>query len=157
MSLSSCSDFRKAVGKEKVIPDEFSVTITPSLLIPPGYNIDPEVFKAKNTLVTKKDFNLSDEIDINNTKKISSFNDLFISKGIPKDIRKVVDEDTLGISLSERRGIDILFGSVPETGVVLDSKKEALRLRKNKLSGEKINSNPSPAREINSGKQILIK
>ena len=32
MSLSSCSDFRKAVGKEKVIPDEYSVvSTTPSL------------------------------------------------------------------------------------------------------------------------------
>ena len=45
MSLSSCSDFRKAVGKEKVIPDEFSVALTPSLIVPPGYKIDPEVFK----------------------------------------------------------------------------------------------------------------
>ena len=42
--LSSCSDFRKAVGKEVVIPDEFSVAVTPSLLIPPGYEIDPQVF-----------------------------------------------------------------------------------------------------------------
>ena len=33
MSLSSCSDFRKAVGKEKVIPDEFSVAMTPSLIV----------------------------------------------------------------------------------------------------------------------------
>ena len=44
-SLSSCSDFRKAVGKEKVIPDEFSVAFTPSLTVPPGYKIDPEVLK----------------------------------------------------------------------------------------------------------------
>ena len=43
--LSSCSDLRKAVGKEIVVPDEFSVAVTPSLLIPPGYEIDPQVFK----------------------------------------------------------------------------------------------------------------
>ena len=52
MSISSCSDFRKAVGKEKVIPDEFLVLTTPSLLVPPGYNIDPEVFKNKNVYIT---------------------------------------------------------------------------------------------------------
>ena len=46
--LSSCSDFRKAVGKEKVIPDEFSVAVTPSLLIPPGYKIDPQAFKSND-------------------------------------------------------------------------------------------------------------
>jgi len=156
ISLSSCSDFRKAVGKEKVIPDEFLVSTTPSLLVPPGYNIDPEVFKNKNVLVNK-DFNLSEKIEITDTNNISSFKEIFISKDIPKDIRKIVDEETLGISLSERRGIDILFGNVPRSGVVLEGKKEALRLRSNKLSGEKINSSPTPALDINSGKPIVIK
>ena len=56
-----------------------------------------------------------------------------------------------------RRGIDILFGQVPETGVILDAKKEALRIRKNKSLGQKINSTPSPAIEKNSGKSVLIK
>jgi hypothetical protein len=156
MSISSCSDFRKAVGKEKVIPDEFLVLTTPSLLVPPGYNIDPEVFKNKNVL-GNKDFNLSEKIEINDKNNISSFKEIFISKDIPKDIRKIVDEETLGISLSERRGIDILFGNVPRSGVVLEGKKEALRLRSNKLSGEKINSSPTPALDINSGKSIVIK
>ena len=82
---------------------------------------------------------------------------MFISKQIPKDIRKIVDEETLGISLSERRGIDVLFGNTPETGVVIDAKKEALRIRKSKSSGKKINSTPSPALDINSGKSLLIK
>ena len=81
----------------------------------------------------------------------------FVSKDIPKDIRKIVDEETLGVSLSERRGIDILFGNVPKTGTVLNGKKEALRLRNNKLSGEKPNSSPTPALDINSGKPIVIK
>ena len=156
MSISSCSDFRKAVGKEKVIPDEFLVSTTPSLLVPPGYNIDPEVFKNKNVLV-KENFSLSEKMKINDTNNISSFEELFISKDIPKDIRKIVDEETLGVSLSERRGIDILFGNVPKTGTVLNGKKEALRLRNNKLSGEKPNSSPTPALDINSGKPIVIK
>ena len=38
-----------------------------------------------------------------------------------------------------------------------DSKKEAIRLRNDKSSGEKLNANPSPAIEKNSGKPILIK
>ena len=157
MSLSSCSDFRKAVGKEKVIPDEFSVAMTPSLIVPPGYNIDPDIFKNNDTSKAENDFNLSGEINVKETNEISSFQDLFVDKEIPKDIRKLVDEETLGISLSERRGIDILFGQVPETGVILDAKKEALRIRKNKSLGQKINSTPSPAIEKNSGKSVLIK
>ena len=157
MSLSSCSDFRKAVGKEKVIPDEFSVALTPSLIVPPGYKIDPEVLKNNNLGEAKDDFNLTNEINIENKNEANSFSDLFGSKNVPKDIRKIVDEETLGISLSERRGIDILFGDIPETGVVIDAKKEALRIRKNKSLGQNINSTPSPAIEKNSGKSVLIK
>ena len=157
MSLSSCSDFRKAVGKEKVIPDEFSVALTPSLIVPPGYKIDPEVLKNNDVEETINDFNLTNKIDIDNKNEVNSFSELFGSKNVPKDIRKIVDEETLGISLSERTGIQILFGDVPETGVVIDTKKEALRIRKNKSSGQKINSTPSPALDINSGKSLLIK
>ena len=156
MSISSCSDFRKAVGKEKVIPDEFLVLTTPSLLIPPGHNIDPEVFKNKNVL-SNKSFSLSEKVKIENTNNISSFKELFVSRDIPKNIRKIVDEETLGISLSERTGIDILFGSVPRSGTVLNAKEEALRLRSNKSLGEKLNVNPTPALDMNSGKKILIK
>ena len=67
--LSSCSDFRKAVGKEKVIPDEFSVAVTPSLLIPPGYKIDPQVLKNNDLEKTNNNFNLNEEIDIKDKKE----------------------------------------------------------------------------------------
>ena len=155
--LSSCSDFRKAVGKEVVVPDEFSVAVTPSLLIPPGYKIDPQVLKNNDLDKTNDNFNLNEEIDIKDNKDAINFGELFDTKNVPKDIRKLVDEETLGISLGERTGIDILFGNVPKTGVVIDKKKEALRIKKNKLSKQDINSNPSPAVDINSGKPLLIK
>jgi hypothetical protein len=155
--LSSCSDFRKAVGQEIVIPDEFSVAATPTLLIPPGYEIDPKVLKNNDMDKTNDNFYLKEEIDIKDNKEASSFSEIFDTKNIPKNIRKLVDEETLGISLGERRGIDILFGNIPKTGVIIDSKKEALRIKKNKLTKQDINSNPSPAVDINSGKPLLIK
>ena len=155
--LSSCSDFRKAVGKEVVVPDEFSVAVTPSLLIPPGYQIDPQVLKNNDLENSNDNFNLNREIDIKDKKDANSFGELFDTKNVPKDIRKLVDEETLGISLGERRGIDILFGNIPKTGVVIDPKKEAIRIKKNKSSKQNVNSNPSPAIDINSGKPLLIK
>ena len=155
--LSSCSDFRKAVGQEIVIPDEFSVAVTPTLLIPPGYEIDPKVLKNNDMDKTNDNFDLKEEIDIKDNKEASSFSEIFDTKNIPKNIRKLVDEETLGISLGERRGIDILFGNIPKTGVIIDSKKEALRIKKNKSLKQDINSNPSPAVDINSGKPLLIK
>ena len=106
---------------------------------------------------TIDNFNLNEEIDIQDKKEANSFIEIFDTKNIPKDIRKIVDEETLGISLSERRGIDILFGNIPKTGVVIDPKKEAIRIKKNKSSKQNINSNPSPAVDINSGKPLLIK
>ena len=154
--LSSCSDFRKAIGKEIVVPDEFSAAVTPSLIIPPGYEIDPKVLKNKDLDKTNDNFNLKDEIDIKG-REAKSFSEIFDKKNVPKDIRKLVDEETLGISLSERTGLDILFGDIPKTGVIIDSKKEALRIKKNKLLKQDINSNPSPAVDINSGKPLLIK
>ena len=155
--LSSCSDFRKAVGQEKVIPDEFSVAVTPSLIIPPGYLINPKVLKNNDLDNRNSNFSLTEEIDIKDKKEANSFSEIFESKNVPKDIRNLVDEETLGISLGERRGIDILFGNIPKAGVVIDPKKEALRIKKNKSLKENINSNPSPAVNINSGKPLLIK
>ena len=155
--VSSCSDFRKAVGKEKVIPDEFSIAVTPSLLIPPGFKIDAQALKNNEQAKGEKDFNIRTLININENKDINSFSEFFTSQNIPKDIRRIVDEETLGISLSERRGIDILFGNKPKTGVLIDPKKEALRIRKDKSSDQTINSNPTPAININSRKPLLIK
>ena len=155
--LSSCSDFRKAVGKEKVIPDEFSVTVTPSLLIPPGYEIRPKALKNNDQYKTSDNFYLNKQIEIKDKKEANNFSEIFATKNVPKDIRKLVDEETLGISLSERTGIDILFGNIPKTGVIIDPKKEAIRIKKNKLLKQNVNSNPSPAVDFNSGKPLLIK
>ena len=76
---------------------------------------------------------------------------------MPKDIRKIVEEENIGIGISEQTGIQQLFGTIPEIGVVLDTKKEALRIRNNKLSGKPINEEASPAIEKSSGKSMLIK
>ena len=70
---------------------------------------------------------------------------------IPKDIRRIVDEETTGIALSARSGINILFGTIPSTGVIIDSKKESLRVRK------KSNEEATPAFDKATGKTILIK
>ena len=158
--LSSCSDFRKAVGREKLIPDEYSVALTPSLIVPPGYRIDPELIISNSKQVLNQNKNLSDRLNVKDKKESNaskSFMELFGSKTIPKNIRRIVDEETLGIALSERTGLNILFGDVPQTGIVIDAKKESLRIRNNKISGEKNDKNASPAYDINSGSTLLIK
>ena len=97
LSISSCSDFRKAVGKEKMIPDEYLTVITPSLAVPPGYRIKPELITNKNLVNSNKNTNLLDRLNIINNKEnitANSFVELFVSKKIPKNIRSIVDEET---------------------------------------------------------------
>ena len=160
LSVSSCTDLRVALGKEKAVPDEFSIGLTPSLVVPPGYGIDPEL------IISNKKNNINQNISLNKTLNIkdqknkkshNSFIKLFESEDVPTDIRKIVEEENIGIGISEQTGIQQLFGTIPEIGVVLDTKKEALRIRNNKLSGKPINEEASPAIEKSSGKSMLIK
>jgi hypothetical protein len=160
LSVSSCTDLRVALGKEKAVPDEFSIGLTSSLVVPPGYGIDPEM------IISNKKNNINQNISLNKTLNIkdqknkkspNSFIKLFESENVPKDIRKIVEEENIGIGISEQTGIQQLFGTIPEIGVVLDTKKEALRIRNNKLSGKPINEEASPAIEKSSGKSMLIK
>jgi len=61
----------------------------------------------------------------------------------------------LGISRSERNGLDILLGNEPEVGVYLDSEKETLRIKKTK--DKSLLSKPSPSINITNDKNLLIK
>ncbi len=137
---SGCSDLRQAIGKEKFVPDEYSIMKTPSLVVPPGFGIDKELFNNKDDVKEEKNISFSNK----NTEN-KEFDSLFDTSKIPENIRKLVDEETLGLGLSERTGIDILFGQIPETGVVLDSEKESLRIRKNIDEKKSLLSDPSPS------------
>ena len=146
---SGCSDFRQAVGKEKYIPNEYSFLSTPKLIMPPEFgNKDNIIQKRSSTKETP-------ELSLKNQEKKSGFNYLFDFNSVPQDIRKIVDDETLGISRSERTGLDILLGNKPEVGVHLDSEKETLRIKNSKEKS--LLSNPSPSINTTDDKKLLIK
>ena len=146
---SGCSDFRQAVGKEKYIPNEYSFLSTPKLIMPPEFgNTDNIIEKSSSTIETP-------ELSLKNKDDKSGFDYLFNFNSVPQDIRKIVDDETLGISRSERTGLDILLGNKPEVGVYLDSEKETLRIKKSKEKS--LLSNPSPSKNITDDKKLLIK
>ena len=146
---SGCSDFRQAIGKEKFIPNEYSFLSTPTLIMPPE-------FGSKDNIIEKgSSINETPELSLNNKNKKSGFDYLFNFNSVPQDIRKIVDDETLGISRSERTGLDILLGNEPEVGVYLDSEKETLRIKKSKEKS--LLSNPSPSINITDDKKLLIK
>ena len=95
------------------------------------------------------------ELNIKNKDNKSEFDYLFNFNSVPLDIRRIVDEENLGISRSERTGMDILFGNEPEVGVYLDSEKETLRIKNNKEKS--LLSKPSPSINTADKKKLLIK
>ena len=146
---SGCSDFRQAVGKEKFIPNEYSFLSTPKLIMPPEFGNKDNIIENRTTIKKIPDLSLK------NKDNKSGFESLFNFNSVPQDIRKIVDDETLGISRSERTGLDILLGNEPEVGVYLDSEKETLRIKNNKEKS--LLSKPSPSINTNDEKKLLIK
>ncbi len=146
---SGCSDFRQAIGKEKFIPNEYSFLNTPKLIMPPDFGNKDNIIEKGNSI------NKTPKLSLKNKDNKSGFDYLFNFNLIPQDIRKIVDDENLGISGSERTGIDILFGNEPKVGVYLDSEKEALRIKNNKEKS--LLSKPSPSINTTDDKKLLIK
>ena len=146
---SGCSDFRQAIGKEKFIPNEYSFLSTPKLIMPPEFGNKDNIIEKRNTIKE------TPELSLKNKVNESGFENLFNFNSVPRDIRKIVDDETLGISRSERTGLDILLGNEPKVGVYLDSEKETLRIKKTK--DKSLLSKPSPSINITDDKNLLIK
>ena len=146
---SGCSDFRQAVGKEKFIPNEYSFLSTPKLVMPPEFGNKDNIIEKRNIIKE------TPELSLKNKDNKSGFDYLFNFDSVPKDIRKTVDDENLGVSRSERRGIDILLGNNPKIGVYLDSEKETLRIKNTK--DKSLLSKPSPSINIIDDKKLLIK
>ena len=53
--LSSCSDFKKQVGLEKNIPNEFLIEKREALSFPPDYKILPPGTKEKNDKISNNE------------------------------------------------------------------------------------------------------
>ena len=146
---SGCSDFRQALGKEKFIPNEYSFLSTPTLIMPPEFGNKDNIIEKGSSI------NETPELSLNNKNKKSEFDYLFNFNSVPQNIRKIVDDENLGIVKSERTGIDVLLGNKPKIGVYLDSEKETLRIKNNKEKS--ILSNPSPSINTTDDKKLLIK
>ena len=144
----SCTDFRQAIGKEKYIPNEYSFLNTPRLVMPPDFGNTDNIIKKGSNVINKG-------LNFKNKIKNSKFDELFDFSSIPKNIRKLVDDETLGISRSERTGIDVLTGKSPKVGVFLESEEEAIRIKN--IKGESLIKKPSPSINTIDGKKLLIK
>ena len=151
-ALGGCSDFRRALGVEKVIPDEFAVVSRAPLAIPPDYSLRPpqpgaapsqEVLaqdKAKEAVfrVGQQQASLPPAA----TERSPGEGALLQKAGAPSadpGIREHVRDDVALSPQNQRSFVDkLLFwrkSGPPDSNEVIDPNKEAERIKQAQASG----------------------
>ena len=92
LGLSSCTSFKKTLGMEKDVPNEFLIEKRDPLTLPPDYNILPPDSNAKTNKNKKSTSSLKSifDKDLGSQKKSSSANIPSNTKGIENDILKQI-------------------------------------------------------------------
>ena len=92
LSLSSCTSFKKTLGMEKDVPNEFLIEKRDPLTLPPDYNILPPDSNEKTNKNKKSTSSLKSifDKDLGSQKKSSSANIPSNTKGIENDILKQI-------------------------------------------------------------------
>ena len=146
LGLGGCSDFNKAIGKQKSAPDEFEVVVRPPLSLPPQFAVRPSDDTISQTAASTSSASAqaSSLLKSRNTDG-SGYNQVFNLDAIEEDIRTKVDEETAGIQTERRLPLQIIFGGVPNVGPVLNQMEEDARIRKNKLQNKPLTEGTTPA------------
>lgn len=148
LPLAGCDSFNRAIGKTRVIPDEFQVVSNAPLAIPPDYALRPPrvgngpdqqntTEQAKETVFRAGDSNPNAPVVAAPDKTMTAGEqDLLKQAGatnIPADIRRTVDADPSEGVPFERSLVDkLLFWSGPTTPPSSDTivpGQEASRIR----------------------------
>ena len=92
LSLSSCTSFKKTLGMEKDVPNEFLIEKRDPLTLPPDYNILPPDSNAKISKNKESASSLRSifDKDLSSQKKSSSDNVPGNTKSIENDILKQI-------------------------------------------------------------------
>ncbi len=144
--LSACSDFNKAIGKQKSSPDEFEVVVRPPLSLPPGFSARPsQDTVAQTAAAAPTAASQASALLQTRNGNAEGFEQVFNFSAIEEDIRSRIDEETAGIQVERRLPLQIIFGGVPTVGPVLNQMEEDARIRKNKLQNKPLVEGSTPA------------
>ncbi|HLN25585.1 MAG TPA: DUF3035 domain-containing protein [Patescibacteria group bacterium] len=162
LSLSGCSDARRAMGWDKSPPDEFAVVSRAPLSQPPDYTLRPPMpgaprpqegtsrDMAKSVLVPGIRPSASASL-IGNTFSDRSQGEQSLLKmagasNAPPDIRRKVNEETTSMIEADKSFTDqILFWQTkPPPGEPVDASKEQKRLQENASLGKSSTDGDSP-------------
>lgn len=147
LPLAGCDSFNRAIGKTRVIPDEFQVVSNAPLAIPPDYALRPPRVgngpeQVSPTQVARESvFRMGDQQQQSSLpapakERSAGETDLLRDAGaatVPPDIRELVDSDPKQGVPFERSLVDkLLFWQGPTTppsAEVIDPGAEASRIR----------------------------
>lgn len=148
LSLGGCTSFSRALGLEKVVPDEFSVVQGPPLAVPPDYSLRPPNPGAAPTQETSASDQAKQSIFRATDKQASLLpgadkrsageNQLLLQAGagtVAPDIRDTVNREALASPGIQQGFVDkLLFWRDPQkplgpTDNVIDAGDEAVRLK----------------------------
>ena len=155
--LAGCSDFNKAIGKQKSAPDEFEVVVRPPLSLPPQFAARPSDDTVSQTAASTSSANAqASSLLKSRNNEASGYNQIFNLDAIEDDIRTKVDEETAGIQTERRLPLQVIFGGVPNVGPVLNQMQEDARIRRNKLQNKPITDGKTPAIDEVLGEPVSI-
>jgi len=157
LSLSACSDTRKALGYDKAPPDEFRIVSRAPLSLPPDYALrppQPGVSRPQEQSTQEQ----ARQALIGNTAPPRSVVPpgasageaaLLAKVGAPRSdprIRELVDRESTAIADADRSFFDrlVFWQKPPESGTVVDPQREAQRLRENQALGRSVSDGDTP-------------
>ena len=147
LPLAGCDSFNRAIGKTRVIPDEFQVVSNAPLAIPPDYALRPPrvgngpeqispTQVARESVFRMGDQQQQSSLPAPTKERSAGETDLLRDAGaatVPPDIRELVDSDPKQGVPFERSLVDkLLFWQGPTTppsAEVIDPSAEASRIR----------------------------
>jgi hypothetical protein len=165
-SLAACDSLNRALGKEKVIPDEFAVVSSAPLAIPPDYSLrPPRVSSTRDQETSPTDqarqsvFRAGEQqasLPAAQAQRSPGEDELLRQAGAadaPRDIRELVNNDSRNGETLESGFVDklLFFGEGPKTAPsneVIDPAKEAERLRGTQMAGKAPGPTPAPSTEL---------
>ena len=158
--LSACESTQETLGLTKEAPDEFKVVKRAPLEMPPSYSLRPPspgaarpqeqatIEEARQTVFGGEDETAQERLPT--TSEGMLLRQAGAGNADP-NIRAKVDEETANLKDEDKPVIDKLLDLTSDTkerpGTVVDAKKEAERLQKNKEEGKPVTEGETPSVE----------
>ncbi|HWK43391.1 MAG TPA: DUF3035 domain-containing protein [Stellaceae bacterium] len=165
IAATGCTDTRRALGLEKVQPDEFTVMSRAPLTIPPDFTLRPPDSNAPHApgaisateqarqTVFRAPAQTDTTTDVTNNPNLSSGERALLAQAgattVDPKIRQLVNQENSKMLESDHGFIDSLafWQATPEPGTVVDATKEAQRLRENSALGKSVTNGDTPSIE----------